>query len=99
MNIKEFDEFVEMWDEEGQPPDVDWLEYAQDFRNQTQQLEVDNAALKQALTLIGDIGYDYDGYRTPHDLKKLIDEMVGYARNPQSAVDTLTAEEQEDEQT
>ena len=53
------------------------------------------AALKQALTLIGDIGYDYDGYGTPHDLKKLIDEMVGYARNPQSAVDVLTAEEQE----
>jgi len=52
------------------------------------------AALKQALTLIGDIGYDYDGI--PHDLKKLIDEMVGYARNPQSAVDALTAEEQED---
>ena len=55
------------------------------------------AALKQALALIGDIGYDYDGYGTPHDLKKLIDEMVGYARNPQSAVDALTAEELEDE--
>ena len=55
--------------------------------------EAENAALKQALTLIGDIGYDYDGI--PHDLKKLIDEMVGYARNPQSAVDALTAEEQE----
>ena len=54
-----------------------------------------HATLKQALTLIGDIGYDYDGYGTPHDLKKLIDEMVGYARNPQSAVDALTAEEQE----
>jgi len=55
------------------------------------------AALKQALALIGDIGYDYDGYDTPtpHDLKELIDEMVGYARNPQSAVDALTAEESE----
>ena len=51
------------------------------------------ATLKQALTLIGDIGYDYDGYGTPDDLEKLIDEMVGYARNPQSAVDVLTAEE------
>ena len=59
------------------------------------QLESEIVALKQALTLIGDIGYDYDGYGTPHDLKKLIDEMVGYARNPQSAVDALL-EEQED---
>ena len=50
------------------------------------------AKLKKALTLIGDIGYDYDGYGTPHDLKKLIDEMVGYARNPQSAIDALTEE-------
>jgi len=54
------------------------------------------AALKQALALIGDIGYDYDGYGKVDSLKELIDEMVGYARNPQSAVDALTAEEQED---
>ena len=60
------------------------------------QLEAENAALKLALTLIGDIGYDHDGYRTPHDLKKLIDEMVGYARNPLSAIDALL-KEQEDE--
>ena len=65
------------------------------YREAMKSLEAENAALKQALTLIGDIGYDYDGYGTPHDLKKLIDEMVGYARNPQSAVDALTAEEQE----
>jgi len=60
------------------------------------QLEEENAALKQALTLIGDIGYDYDGYGKVDSLKELIDEMVGYARNPQSAVDVFTAEEQED---
>ena len=54
------------------------------------------AAFKQALALIGDIGYDYDGCSTSDSLKKLIDEMVGYARNPQSAVDALlTAEGQE----
>ena len=46
MNVKEFDEFVEMWDEEGQPLDVDWLEYAQDFRNQTQQLEAREASAR-----------------------------------------------------
>ena len=51
--------------------------------------------LQIALTLIGDIGYDYDGYGKADSLKKLIDEMVGYARNPQSAVDVLTAEESE----
>ena len=49
MNIKQFDEFVKMWDEEGQPPDVDWLEYAQDFRNQTQTLGAENKALKEML--------------------------------------------------
>ena len=45
MDIKEFDDLVELWDREGQPPEIDWLEYAQDFRNQTQQLEAKNNAL------------------------------------------------------
>jgi len=57
------------------------------------ELEAENVELKRALMLIGDIGYDYDGYRKVDSLKKLIDEMVGYARNPQSAVDVLTEQE------
>ncbi len=46
--------------------------------------------MQTALTFIADIGYDYDGFGKVDSLKKLIDEMVGYARNPQSAVDALT---------
>ena len=47
MNIGQFDDLVALWDAEGQPPDIDWLEHAQDFRNQTQALEAENAALKR----------------------------------------------------
>ena len=46
MEIEQFDELVELWDEEGQPPDIDWLEHAQDFRNQTQKLETENERLR-----------------------------------------------------
>ena len=88
------------WVDEVRQLEADVDEIAVSLSNEIRALERENeefgrenAALKQALTLIGDIGYDYDGI--PHDLKKLIDEMVGYARNPQSAVDALTAEEQE----
>jgi hypothetical protein len=49
MNIEQFDELVELWDSEGQPPDIDWLEYAQMFRNKTQALQSTNAALLEAL--------------------------------------------------
>ena len=43
--IRAFDELVELWDSEGQPPDIDWLEYAQDFRNQVVLLEAKLAAI------------------------------------------------------
>ena len=85
MNIKEFDEFVEMWDEEGQTPDVDWLEYAQDFRNQTQQLEVENAALKRENERIRRGLHELAQY----DYRLGIDSMRDYAYA------LLTAEEQE----
>jgi hypothetical protein len=38
-------------------------------------------AYKQALEMIRDIGADYDGYHSKSDLKALIDELVGFARN------------------
>ena len=37
--IQQFDELMELWDEEGQPDDVDWLAHAQNFRNRVQQLK------------------------------------------------------------
>ena len=36
---------------------------------------------KEALTLIKDIAYDYDGYCTVAELKKLIDELREIAIN------------------
>lgn len=35
---------------------------------------------KQALEMIRDIGFDYDGYHSIDDLKGLIDELVGFAK-------------------
>ena len=32
------------------------------------------------LDLIWAVGYDYDGYEKPKDLKQLVDELVGYAK-------------------
>jgi hypothetical protein len=38
-------------------------------------------AMEQQLELIRDIGFDFDGYSTAEDLKSLIDELVGYAKD------------------
>jgi hypothetical protein len=38
-------------------------------------------AYRQALEMIRDIGYDYDGYHTVDDLKALVDELVQFAKN------------------
>jgi len=38
-------------------------------------------AMCQQLQQIIDIGFDYDGYKSPQDLKGLIDELVDMARN------------------
>jgi polyhydroxyalkanoate synthesis regulator phasin len=37
-------------------------------------------AMRQQLQQIIDIGFDYDGYHSSEDLKKLIDELVDMAR-------------------
>ncbi len=34
----------------------------------------------EKLTLLIDIGFDYDGYNNIENLKRLIDELVSYAR-------------------
>ena len=47
LSIQQFDDLVELWDKEGQPPDIDWLEYAQDFRNRTAKLEARNGRLRE----------------------------------------------------
>jgi len=42
--------------------------------------------LETALTLIGDVAFDRDGFTGDADgLAKLIDEIYGYARNPAEA--------------
>ena len=52
------------------------------------------AQLEAALTLIGDVAYDRDGHTGDAEkLGALIDEIYGYARNPQTAVEALTEEE------
>ncbi len=38
-------------------------------------------AMQQQLQQIIDIGFDYDGYHSAEDLKKLIDEFVDMARD------------------
>jgi hypothetical protein len=48
-----------------------------------------------ALTLIGDIAYDRDGYITAEDFGKLIDEIYDYARHPEKATALLEEKEQE----
>lgn len=37
--------------------------------------------VKDYLALIIDIGFDYDGFESSEDLKGIIDELVGYARD------------------
>ena len=41
------------------------------------QIEIKNEYAK----LIIDLGFDYDGYSNADDLKKLIDELVNYAKD------------------
>ena len=54
--------------------------------------------LKVALTLIGDVAYDRDGYTGDAEkLGTLVDEIYGYARNPQTAVDALADTEEKKE--
>ena len=49
--------------------------------------------LEAALTLIGDIAFDSDGYAgNAEKLGGLVGEIYGYARNPQTAVDALAEE-------
>ena len=46
--------------------------------------------LQVALTLIGDVAYDRDGYTGDAEgLGTLVDDICNYARNPQAAVDAL----------
>ena len=48
------------------------------------------AQLEAALTLIGDIVFDSDGYAgNAEKMGALVGEIYGYARNPQTAVDAL----------
>ena len=47
LSIQQFDDLVELWDKEGQRRDIDWLEYAQDFRNRTAKLEARNGRLRE----------------------------------------------------
>ena len=42
---------------------------------------LDADAYRQSLALIRDIGLDYDGYHSVDDLKGLIDELVGIAKD------------------
>ena len=42
---------------------------------------LDADAYRQSLALIRDIGLDNDGYRSVDDLKGLIDELVGIAKD------------------
>lgn len=49
------------------------------------QNRIDKSVKK--LQLIIDIGFDYDGYDSPEELKKLIDELVKYAEESKSVLE------------
>ena len=62
----------------------------QEMRIESLALDDEVAQLEAALTLIGDVAYDRDGHTSDAEkLGALIDEIYGYARNPQTAVDAL----------
>ena len=62
----------------------------QEMRIESLALDDEVAKLEAALTLIGDIAYDCDGYTgSASKLGELVNEIYGYARNPQTAVDAL----------
>lgn len=44
------------------------------------KLEKENNNLKKWLSLIKEIGFDYDGYNDVENLKSIIDELVCYSR-------------------
>ncbi len=57
----------------------------------------ENEKLGNALMLIVDIGFDYDGFEKPESLKGLIDELVGIARKALSSDGKTARSEQRDE--
>lgn len=60
------------------------------------ELQARIAQLEAALTLITDIGVDYDGYSISNEgLRGLIDEMLDYARNPEKAYRLIQGEADE----
>ena len=62
----------------------------QEMRIESLDLDDKVAQLEAALTLIGDIAFDSDGYAgNAEKLGDLVGEIYSYARNPQLAVDTL----------
>lgn len=70
------------------------------YQRQTlNRLEKENENLKKWLTLIKDIGFDYDGYNDIDNLKSLIDELVSYSKYALKGVnyDEFEREENKDE--
>lgn len=51
----------------------------EDLKNQITNLENVIEIKDKYFFMIWALGYDYDGYNTPENLKRLIDELVDYA--------------------
>ena len=83
----EFDDLMDKNILEFSVADIQWLKgYAHTFYNFQKEQEKEIEQLKRQIKiknkycqLIYDIGFDYDGYERPDDLKMIIDELVSYS--------------------
>lgn len=51
------------------------------YDEKTNQVLTKPINVQECLTFIKMLGFDYNGYEKPSDLKRLIDELVNYAEN------------------
>lgn len=71
------------------------LDKVYEFEDENIKLKNKNQEVIKKLTRLIDIGYDYDGYSDLYNLKKLIDELVGYAHDSISILQGDTDESRE----
>lgn len=56
-------------------------EYYESLKDKVHELSLKINDIKKIAELIVNIGFDYDGYNDSDNLKKIIDELVGYAND------------------
>lgn len=58
----------------------DFYDYVRDEAKAQQKKENKLRSALENITMVVDLGFDYDGFEKSEDLKELIDELVEYAR-------------------